>query len=272
MCYGTICAVYYCIVPKCMDVLTKKNFRIFWQIALSDFKLRYNNSLLGYVWTLVKPLVLFAILYVVFSFFMRFPIENYSLNLLLGVMFWNFFVEATSIAMQSFINKAALITKIYFPRSLIVLASTMTSFLTFLLNLVIFFGFFIYSDLSFSWPMLLFPFYLLFFFLFVVGISFMLSVFYVKFRDLQHIWEVLLQFGFWVTPIIYTIQLIPVEYHFYMMLNPISRAIFYTRLLLIHGQLPTLQNSLIFAGMSIGTFALGAYIFSRKQYSLAEHI
>lgn len=255
-----------------MNKSFKQSLRIFWEIAISDFKLRYNNSILGYLWTLIKPLMLFGILYVVFSFFMRFEIDNYALHLLVGVVFWNFFVEATTITMHSFINKAALITKIYFPRHLIVLAATMTSLLTLLLNSIIVFVFVIYSAVDLSWAILIFPLLLIVYYFLVLGISFILSILYVKFRDLQHIWEVLLQIGFWLTPVIYTVSIIPEKYRFYVLLNPVARIIDSFRKILILNELPTFLDTAILIGVTALIFLLGLFIFKRKQAYIAENI
>lgn len=253
-------------------MLNQRNLRIFWRIALSDFKLRYNNSVLGYLWTLIKPLVLFGVLYVVFSFFMRFPVENYALNLLLGVILWNFFVEATSIGLQAFVSKSNLITKIYFPRYLIVLASTTTSLLTLLLNLLIFFAFLAYSNLGFSWLMLSLPFYLLLMYFFTLGMAFMLSVLYVSFRDLSHIWEVLLQIFFWLTPVVYTIEVVPATYHPWIFLNPIAGIIESLREIFIHNQTLSLNSHLYIVFAVTLCFAVGLFIFNKMQATLAEKI
>lgn len=249
-----------------------RNLRIFWQIAISDFKLRYNNSFLGYLWTLIKPLLLFGILYVVFSFFMRFPVENYALHLLLGVIIWNFFTEATSISLQSFVNKASLITKIYFPRQLIVLAATTTSLLTLFLNLLIFFLFLGWSDVSFQWSNLLFPLYIFFLYFLTLGVAFILAALYVRFRDLSHIWEVLLQVGFWLTPVIYTVNVIPDDYVFWILLNPLAQIIESFRQIFVTGEVPNLGVHFKMVIVSFLVFGSGFFIFRRLQSTLAEKI
>lgn len=255
-----------------MSSVSQRNVRIFWQIAISDFKLRYNNSILGYLWTLIKPLLLFGILFVVFSFFMRFPVQNYALHLLAGVILWNFFTEATSISLQSFVNKAALITKIFFPRYLIVLAATTTSLLTLLLNMLIFFIFLVYSGVGFHWANLLLPLYLVLLYLFTLGLSFILSALFVRFRDLSHIWEVLLQIGFWLTPIIYTVSVIPEKYHFWIMLNPIAQVIEATRKIFVLNEIMSVGFHLQLIVVCLLTFFVGGFLFQKLQPSLAEKI
>jgi len=253
-------------------LFTKKNLRILKEIAFSDFKVRYQNSILGYVWTLIKPLLLFAVLYIVFSVFMRFPVENYQLYLLLGVVVWNFFAEATVVALRSFETKQSLITKIYFPRIIVVIASTLTSFMTFLLNMLVFFVFLTLSNIGFHFSFFFFLIYIIELYFIILAFSLILSALYVKFRDLSHIWDVLLQIGFWLTPIIYPVSLIPDLYHKYIYLNPLARVIEYSRIIFIDGYVPAFNLNLILAFMTILIFAFGIFIFKKLESQIAENI
>ncbi|MFC1599726.1 ABC transporter permease [Patescibacteria group bacterium] len=254
------------------SIFSKKNLRILKEIAISDFKVRYQNSLLGYFWTLVKPLLLFAVLYVVFSVFMRFPVENYQLYLLLGVVIWNFFAEATSIALRSFEAKEAIIRKVYFPRIIIVIASTLTTFLTFLLNMIVFFVFLAVSDIGFSMNFFFFLVYVIELYFLILGMSLILSVLYIKFRDFSHIWEVLLQIGFWMTPIIYPITMVPEAYHRYIYLNPLARLIEYSRAVFVLDHIPAanLNGSLLL--MVAVVLVFGIFIFLRFDKKIPENI
>lgn len=252
--------------------LSKKNIRILKEIAISDFKVRYQNSILGYVWTLIKPLLLFAVLYVVFSVFMRFPVENYQLYLLLGIIIWNFFAEATSIALRSFETKQSLITKVYFPRIIVVIASTLTSLLTFLLNMVVFFVFLGISDIPFSFNFFFMIVYIFELYFIVLGISLIISALYVKFRDLSHIWDVLLQIGFWITPIIYPLTMVPEIYHRFIYLNPLARLIEYSRAIFILGHIPAPILNLVLLIMTALIMLIGIIFFRLQESSIPENI
>jgi len=253
-------------------IFSKKNIRILKEIAISDFKVRYQNSLLGYFWTLIKPLLLFAVLYVVFSIFMRFPVENYQLYLLLGIVIWNFFSEATSIALRSFETKQTLITKVYFPRIIIVIASTLTSFLTFLLNMIVFFIFLAVSDVGFSMNFFFYLFYVIELYFVILGISLILSVLYIRFRDFSHIWDVLLQIGFWMTPIIYPITMVPESYHRFIFLNPLARLIEYSRAVFILDHIPSFQLNVALLLMVTVTLILGIFIFLKFEKRIPENV
>ncbi|MBU1446019.1 ABC transporter permease [Patescibacteria group bacterium] len=251
---------------------SKKNLRILKEIAISDFKVRYQNSILGYVWTLFKPLMLFAVLYVVFSIFMRFPVDNYQLYLLLGIIIWNFFAEATAIALRSFETKRSLVTKIYFPRIIVVLASTLTSFMTFVLNIVVFFIFLAFSQINFDISFFFFLIYVIELYFIILGVSLALSSLYIKFRDLSHIWEVLLQIGFWMTPIIYPVSMIPQAYHRFIYMNPLARIIEYSRVVFIDGYVPAMSLNFVVIGMSFSIFIIGLLIFNKLESFIPENI
>ncbi len=253
-------------------IFSKKNIRILKEIAISDFKVRYQNSVLGYFWTLIKPLLLFAVLYVVFSLFMRFPVENYQLYLLLGVIIWNFFAEATSIALRSFETKESLITKVYFPRIIIVIASTLTSFLTFLLNMIVFFVFLAISDVGFSMNFFFFIFYVIELYFVILGVSLILSVLYIRFRDLSHIWDVLLQIGFWLTPIIYPIRMVPEAYHRLIFLNPLARLIEYSRNIFISSHIPASRLNVVLLLMVTIVLISGIFIFLKLEKRIPEYV
>jgi len=182
-------------------------------MAITDFKIKYDNSILGYLWSLLKPLLMFGTLYLVFSVFVRWEVENYRLYLLLGIILWNFLSEVTLNSMVLLESKASIVKKIYFPRWIIVIASSLTSLFTLLLNIIVFFIFFIFSGAHFETSAFLLVLYLVELYILVVGLALLLCSLFPKFRDIHHIWEVFVQLGFWATPIIYPISIVPAKYH-----------------------------------------------------------
>jgi ABC-2 type transport system permease protein len=196
-------------------------------IGLSDFKVKYNDSILGYFWTLAKPLLLFSILYMVFSRFLKFGQGTpfYATQLLLGVILWNYFSESTLVSMRSLVDKGGLLRKIYFPREIIILASSLTAFLTMLLNLAVIPVFMVIQHVPFTlnalWAIPL----LLELFLFTTGLSLLLAALFVRFRDIGHIWEVGLQALFYATPIIYALSAVPSRFQGIMVMNPVAQIV-----------------------------------------------
>lgn len=211
------------------------------ELALTDFKLKYQGSVLGYLWSLVKPLMLFLVLYFVFTKVFRIgnSIPHYPVYLLLGIVLWGFFSEITVISLTSIVGKGDLIRKVYFPRIVLVIASGITSLITFLLNLVIVFIFmwFTHAEISVFSP--LFILLVMELFMLSIGIGLILSSLFVRFRDISHIWEIVLQAMFYATPILYPLTLVPSPFNKIMMMSPVAQIIQDSRYLLVTPQTQT---------------------------------
>jgi ABC-2 type transport system permease protein len=243
-------------------------------MAVADFKIKYDNSALGYLWSLLKPLLMFGTLYLVFSVFVRWQIENYKLYLLLGIILWNFFAEVTLNSMVLLEGKASILKKIYFPRWIIVIASSLTSLLTLLLNTIVFFIFFFVSGAHLRSSALLLIVYLVELYIFAVGLALLLCSLYPKFRDIHHIWEVFVQLGFWATPIIYPISLVPEKFHTLIFINPVARIIQGSRQALIGpgNEFISFNNHIIVIAFAICMFVTGLTMFNRLSRSFAEDL
>src|SRR3989344_2468815 len=215
-------------------------------IALSDFKLRYHGSVLGIFWSFLKPLLTFGVLYLVFSVFIRFDIENYALYLLLGIILWNFFAEATILSLNSLAGKAPVIKKIAFPRSIIIVSSTLTALLFVIFTVCLYFV--------------------------ALGTSFFISALNAKFKDVRHIWEVLLQLGFWLTPIIYTVSMIPEKLHWFVYLNPMTRVIQYSREAILQQKVSNLDGVFALFLMTLIIFFIGYYVYKKRSPYFAEEL
>ena len=243
-------------------------------MAITDFKVKYDNSALGYLWSLLKPLLMFGTLYLVFSVFVRWDVENYKLYLLLGIILWNFLSEITLNSMVLLEGKASIMKKIYFPRWIIIIASSLTSLLTLLLNIIVFFFFFIFSGTHFRPSALLLVPYLIELYVLSVGIALLLCALYPKFRDIHHIWEVFVQLGFWATPIIYPISIVPQKYHTFIFLNPMARIIQGSRQAIMgqQGDFVGFTNHFIIISVAAVFFLAGLALFNKLSRSFAEDL
>lgn len=211
-----------------MRYLTKKNRALLAELVRTDFKLRYQGSVLGYAWSLLRPLLLFAILYVVFVKFLRIGegVPHFPVYLLLGIVIWNFFHEMTVQSLTSIVGRGDLIRKIRIPRWIIVLSSSISALINLLINMVVVVFFMIIGDVDLLDTIVWLPLILLEVYLFALGISLFLSAAYVKYRDVNYIWEVILQAGFYLTPILYPLALITsLTLQKLIMLNPMAQAI-----------------------------------------------
>ena len=193
----------------------------------TDFKVRYQGSVLGYFWSLLKPLFLFAILYVVFTYIIPLgkDVEHYPVYLLLGIVLWNFFAEATVIGASSVVARGDLMRKISIPRYLVVIASSLSALINLGLSLIVVFIFALLNGIAPSWSWLIIIPLIFELYVFALGISFYLSAVYVRFRDVTYIWEIVLQAGFYASAIIFPLTLVPEIYQKWFFLNPIVQIV-----------------------------------------------
>jgi len=255
-----------------------ENYReLVWMLAKTDFKLRYQGSVLGYVWALLKPLLMFLVLNFVFSSIFN-PrnvpgAEYYSLQLLTAIMMFNFFAEGTNAGMSSLLNKSQLVTKIYVPRWTIILASTLNSALIYSMNLLIIIGFFIYKGFLPSTPsIILFFIFSINIYVLVVSFAFLTAPLYVKFRDLSMIWEVLVQILFYATPIVYPLQMMPANVQQLLLINPMAFIVHYTKESLINNHFADLWKTEVFLVTVAAGFIVSMIAYRKFIPRVAEDI
>jgi ABC-2 type transport system permease protein len=221
---------------------SKKNRALLAELVRTDFKLRYQGSVLGYAWSLLRPLLILLILYIVFVKFLRIGkgIPHYPVYLLLGIVIWNFFNEMTSQSLASIVGRGSLIRKIRIPRWIIILSSSVAAVISLLLNLIVVAVFAVVNHVEPTGTIIWLPLILLEVYVFALGASLFLSALYVKYRDISYIWEVILQAGFYLTPIIYPLALITnITLQKLIMLNPMAQTIQSARYSVISHQTTT---------------------------------
>lgn len=187
-----------------------ESFIILKELVKTDFLLRYQGSFLGIAWSVLKPLMLFCVMYVVFVKFLRFSdgTDTFPLVLLLGISMWNFFTESTSMGLSSIIARGDLLRKVNFPKYIIVVSATINALICMLINLGVVVVACILSGVQFTVNVLWLPLNLVQLYLLSLGVALLLSTLNVYFRDAQHIWEVVLQGLFYATPIIYPLSMV----------------------------------------------------------------
>ena len=264
--------------------MNRKNRILLSELVKTDFKLRYQGSVLGYLWAIIRPLLMFGILYVVFAKFLRFgdDIPHYPVYLLVGTVLWNFFTECTNQGIQSLILRSDLMRKIAFSKWIIVLSATATALINLGINLIVVIFFAIFSGVEISWSWAVVPFLILELYLLSFGLALFLGSLNVKFRDVQSIWEVLIQALFYAIPIIYPLSMVA-EFSGtaaqVLMLNPIAQVIQDVRYNLITNEtltgweiLPNVFLKFLPLILVALIFILGALIFKKKSKYFAEEI
>lgn len=209
-------------------IFSKQNRALLSELVRTDFKLRYQGSVLGYMWSLLRPLLLFLILYIVFVRFLRLGsnVPHFPIYLLLGIVLWQFFADMTTQSLGSIVGRGDLIRKIRIPRWIVVFSSSISALINLGLNLLVVVVFMIFNGVDIMASILLLPLLLVEIYVFALGLSLFLAAAFVKFRDVSYIWEVILQAGFYLTPILYPLSLIPsLEFQKLILLNPMAQAI-----------------------------------------------
>ena len=250
-------------------------------LASTEFKLRYFGSVLGYLWTLLKPLMLFGVLYVLFTHVVRIGkgVDHYPVMLLTGIVLYVFFSEATTGALGSLVARENLLRKVSFPRAAIPVAVSMTAAANFALGLVVVIALALFNGVEVRATWLLFPLLVVALVGLAIGVSLLLSVLYVRFRDVAPIWEVVLQLTFWGTPIFYTIETVPPGLRHLIMCSPFAVIVQQSRHWLIDPQTMSASQAiggrerlLIPLAIYIGVCIVGVLTFRRLAPRAAEEL
>ena len=243
---------------------------VIWILVKKDFKIRYRNSALGFIWSLLNPLSIMAILTVVFSLLLRSGIKNFPVFLLVALLPWRFFQIGTMQATASIAGNPSLVKKIYLPRYLLVLTNNLASFASFIMEFAALIPIMIILGMTPTIDALLLPIIMVIEFLIVLGISLGLAALNVFYRDFYQIWEIALQLGFFLSPIFYDPNIIPEPYRLYYSLNPMARIIESTRKILFHNTTPALLDFMIPLLFGLMLLAIGYAIFRKLEPRFAE--
>ena len=251
-------------------------------LAVMEFKLRFFGSVLGYLWQLMRPLLLFGVLYIVFTKFVAIGsgVNYYPAILLTGIVLFTFFSDATSRSVTAVADRENLVRKIEFPRLVVPLAVLLIAYFNLVLNLLAVLVFVLATGVDPRPEWLAFPLLLVPLGLFAGGLAMLLSALFVRFRDVQPIWEVVLQASFYATPILYPLEkLSPDLQRAVVMLNPVAAVLVQSRHTLIDDTAPTaweaaggVSHLLVPAAIVLGVLVLGFWVFNREAPRIAEEL
>jgi ABC-2 type transport system permease protein len=268
--------------PSALGGGRRRFFDLLWLMAVTEFKRTYFGTVLGYVWSLVRPLMLFAVLLFVFTKIFRIGSEvpNYPVLLLLGIVLYTFFQESTLNSVGSVVAQEGVVRKTQFPRLVIPISTVLTAAFNLCLNLIVVFVFILAWGVDPTWTWLLFPVALALLFVFAAAVSMMLSVLYVRFRDVLIIWTVLVQVLFYLTPVLYPIEILKNEtYEQLLMINPLAPIFEQVRVWVLDPNAPTAVEAaggalglLPATALFLGTCAFGVWVFRREAPRIAEEL
>jgi ABC-type polysaccharide/polyol phosphate export permease len=244
-----------------------------WTLIRTDFKVRYHGSIGGFVWALLKPVSMFVVLLGVFSLIFTPTDPNYRPKLILGLFLWEFFSEGTKVGLLSLYSKGYLLTKTRFPRSIIVITSGVNAIIALaVFTLAMLLHMAVWGRLPSPQRLLLFATFVIDLWIMVVGFSLATSVLYLRYRDLNHLWDAITQAGFFLAPIVYPIEVLPAWARPYLYLWPPTPVVEYSRQVLIDGQIPGIDASLSLMAMALSVLGVGVLLFRRYAPRAAEQL
>ena len=269
--------------PSALGGGWRRFFDLLWLMSVTEFKRVYFGTVLGYIWSLVRPLLLFAVLLFVFTQIFKLgsdQAEHYPVLLLLGIVLFTFFSEGTQNAVTSVVTQEGVVRKTQFPRLVIPLATTLTGAFNLALNMVVVLAFVLAFGVEPMWTWLLFPIALALLFVFTAATSMALSVLYVRFRDVAIIWTVVAQVLFYATPVLYPIEIIENEtYEHLLMVNPLAVIFEQVRVWMLEPGAPTAAEvaggaaGLIpAAAIFVFVCAFAVWVFRRQAPRIAEEL
>lgn len=212
------------------NILSRKNRILFRELVITDFKLRYQGSALGYLWSILKPLFLFAIMYFVFGYIfdLRGDVPYFPVYMLIGIVLWSFFTEATTQGLQAIVARGDLIRKINFPKYIIIVSGTTSALINLFFNILVVIFFVVITGVPITWAAILLPLLVVELYIFALALAFLLSAVNVRYRDVGYLWEIVLQAMFYGTPILYTMSYVMDKSLLIaqiMLLNPVAQVI-----------------------------------------------
>jgi lipopolysaccharide transport system permease protein len=241
-------------------------------LAQKDFKLRYRNSVLGFLWSLLNPLAYMVVLTLVFGFLLRVNIPNFAAWELTGLLIWRYFSVATNQSLMTIVGNPSLVSKVRISRYLIVLSNNVANFVGAVLEFIALFPLLIFLGVGLTAYVLFLPIILIMEFFLIFGLSLSLASLNLKYRDFYHLWNVALQLGFFLTPLVYDVSLIPARYRLVYSLNPVTRLIESTREILIDYRMPTPFDGAAIVSAILIFLAIGFVVFHRFEGRFAEEV
>lgn len=244
----------------------ERNWFTLTSLISRDFKLKYRRSVLGVVWSILNPLLMMCVLAAVFSFFLRFAeIPNYPLYLILGNTLFGVMSDSTSTAMMSIIESSSLIKKIRIEKMIFPLEKVFFALVNFCLSLIAVAAVMIFFQVIPTLNILFLPLLLIYVLLFSAGLSLLLSALAVFFRDVCHLWSVVITAWTYATPLFYPVDILPDWMMAVEQFNPMYHYVTYFREIALWGQTPSLESNLVCLVIGAITFVVGLLVFRKLQ-------
>ncbi len=255
----------------CLNTAERYKF-LLQQLVSRDFKTKYKRSVLGVLWSFLNPLLTMIVQYIVFSTIFKSDIPNFAVYLLIGIVFFNFFSEATNMGLMSIVGNSSLITKVYIPKYIFPVSRVLSSAINLLLSVIPLFLVVLITGVRITPAFLLLPFSLVCTVIFCIGMSFILSASMVYFRDMQFLWGVINMLWMYATPIFYPESILPQNLMILFKMNPMYHFIRFSRAIILNGASPELKAYLLCLIAAFVPLLIGIAVFKKSQNGFVLHI
>lgn len=241
-------------------------------LVRKDLRTRYKGSILGFLWTFVNPLLQLVIYTIVFSIILRVDVDKFHIYLFVALVPWIFFTSSIQGGATSIIFNADLIKKIYFPRLVLPISVVSAAFMNMVFSMLIVFAALIISGIGISWHVVYLPVIMILEYFFALGMAFIFSALNVYFRDLEHILGIITMAWFYLTPIVYTIDMVPQQYLGLFYLNPMTSMVQAYRDILYYHQVPQFATLGSIAVFAVIFMVVGYVLFQKLQKHFVEEL
>ena len=242
-------------------------------LVLKDLKLKYRGSVLGFLWSLVNPLLMIGVYAVAFTYILRTSVEGFVFFLLLGILPWSFFVSSANMSTGAIIDSGSLMRSVRFPPAILPIATVLFNLAQYLLTIVVFLPLMLLVyRVPPSGPMLLYPVFLGLQVMFTVGIALLLAAGTAFFRDVRHLLEIALSILFWLTPIVYPLTQVSAGLRGIILLTPLSPFIVAYQQIFYYRQWPDAEVWLLATVYAFGALWAGVRVFLAVEDRLSEQL
>lgn len=245
---------------------------LIYNLVLRDLKVKYKGSTLGFLWSLLNPLLMIVVYTVAFNYVMKMKVPNFPIFLFSALLPWNFLSSTLSMGVTSITENSNLVKKVYFPREVLPLSIVLVNLFHFCLSFLVLIPALLFFKIIPGFSFLFLVVIVFFQTLFVLGLTLLASALDVYYKDVKHFLEVMLNLWFWLTPIIWPLNMVPDKLQYYVYLNPFTSFVQAYRDIILHNQFPNPFILTILVVTGILVFLLGALIFQKKQRRFAEEI
>jgi ABC-2 type transport system permease protein len=255
-----------------LTIFLQNNKFLFQELVKRDFKQKYKRTVLGMGWSVLSPLLTLLVMNLVFGLYFARGIPHYTTFLFSGNLLFSYYRESTSGGMNSLLSNAHIFTKINVPKYIFLLSRNVSALINFGLTLLIYFIFCFFDDIKFSWLFLSLGYPVLCLVLFNIGTGLVLSALYVFYRDMGYLYDIFTLLLMYCSAIFYNVDVLPARYQGYFMLNPVYTYIKYFRMVVLQGELPSLEHHALCAFYALMALALGAWVYKKYNHEFLYYV